>query len=178
MDRLTGKHYGAEDYYMTCSPKCAGDAEMCIGCPEVDKIINRLGAYEDTGLMPEEIDHLRDLAQAEQDGRLVVLPCSMENPVYVIAKCKDVVLYQERDTGAVDCPFEEDCPFDACEDDQVHVFETTIPGFIYNEDRDSELKLFLDNIKFDFSKKDIGKTVFLSREEAEAALEAQKGGTK
>ena len=49
-----------------------------------------LAAYEDTGLTPEEarvlkefcqrhtiadIDHLNDLAQAEQDGRLVVLPC-------------------------------------------------------------------------------------------------------
>ena len=26
MDRLTGKHYGAEDYYMTCSEKCGGGA--------------------------------------------------------------------------------------------------------------------------------------------------------
>ena len=59
--------------------------------------INRLAAYEDTGLKPEEIndmalevatlktvesmydglgnpDHIRDLLQAEQDGRLVKLP--------------------------------------------------------------------------------------------------------
>ena len=135
---------------------------------EVDKLRVELESYRALG----PIDHLRELVQADQDGQLMVLPCSMEDPVYVIAKCKDVVLYQERDTGAVDCPFEEDCPFDACEDDQVHVFKTTIPGFIYNEDRDSELKLFLDNIKFDFSKKDIGKTVFLTREEAEAALSA------
>ena len=69
------------------------------------QILTRLAAYEDTGLEPEEIeeheaakynagyyhgdegrcrwiekelgpiDHLRDLLQAEQDGRLVVLPC-------------------------------------------------------------------------------------------------------
>ena len=62
---------------------------------------NRLSAYEDTGLEPEEIndmalevatlktiesmydglgnpDHLRDLLQAEQDGRLVVLPCGTD----------------------------------------------------------------------------------------------------
>ena len=69
---------------------------------------NRLAAYEDTGLEPEEIkvheavkynagyyhgdedrcrwiekelgpiDHLRDLLQAEQDGRLVVLPCGTD----------------------------------------------------------------------------------------------------
>ena len=53
--------------------------------------IDRLAAYEDTDLEPEEIknaldvndiipeinvtvDHIRDLLQAEQDGRLVVLP--------------------------------------------------------------------------------------------------------
>ena len=61
------------------------------------KILNRLAAYEETGLEPEEIndmalevatlktiesmygglgkpDHLRELLQAEQDGRLVKLP--------------------------------------------------------------------------------------------------------
>ena len=59
------------------------------------KILNRLAAYEDTGLEPEEIadfmkrweqaveiggmlkkygiDHIWDIIQAEQDGRLVVL---------------------------------------------------------------------------------------------------------
>ena len=59
------------------------------------KILNRLAAYEDTGLEPEEIknaldvndiipeinvtvDHLRDLLQAEQYGRLVVLPCGTD----------------------------------------------------------------------------------------------------
>ena len=58
------------------------------------KILNRLAAYEDSGLEPEDLkkafnetailklaaqalsttpDHLRDLIQADQDGRLVVL---------------------------------------------------------------------------------------------------------
>lgn len=67
----------------------------------VAKFFNRIAAYEDTGLEPEEIndmalevatlktiesmydglgnpDHLRDLLQAEQDGRLVVLPCGTD----------------------------------------------------------------------------------------------------
>lgn len=59
----------------------------------------RLKEYEDTGLEPEDLkkafnetailnlaaqalsttpDHLRDLVQAEQDGRLVVLPCGTD----------------------------------------------------------------------------------------------------
>ena len=74
----------------------------------MEKQIDRLAAYEDTGLEPEEIkvheaakynagyyhgdedrcrwiekelgpiDHLRDLVQAEQDGLLVMLPCGTD----------------------------------------------------------------------------------------------------
>lgn len=63
------------------------------------QILTRLAAYEDTGLEPEDLkkafnetailklaaqalsttpDHLRDLLQAEKDGRLVVLPCGTD----------------------------------------------------------------------------------------------------
>ena len=70
------------------------------GAFECSAIVDRLCDYEDTGLDPEEvltgkelaeiacamnllkeyqslgtIEHMRDLAQAEKDGRLVVLPC-------------------------------------------------------------------------------------------------------
>ena len=55
MERLTEKHYGTDGYYMKCSEVCANDDEMCGGCPYLDKIIDRLGAYEDTGLTPEQI---------------------------------------------------------------------------------------------------------------------------
>ena len=66
----------------------------------IQRLCNRLAAYEDTGLEPEEIadfmkrweqtveiggmlkkyciDHIRDLLHAEQDGRLVVLPCGTD----------------------------------------------------------------------------------------------------
>lgn len=93
MERLTKKHYDGNGYYMACSEHCNKE---CFDCKEIDKIIDRLGTYEDTGLEPEEIDdaataaklmakskivscfgvdadHIRELVQAEQDGRLVVL---------------------------------------------------------------------------------------------------------
>lgn len=41
--------------------------------------VDRLAAYEDIG----PIDHLRELVQAEQDGRLVVLPCKVGDTVYM-----------------------------------------------------------------------------------------------
>ena len=67
----------------------------CVDCPAYDKLIERLAAYEDTGLTPEEIkapftedaminlaaqalgveaDRLRELAEADKDGRVVVMP--------------------------------------------------------------------------------------------------------
>ena len=36
------------------------------------ELLDRLAAYEDTGLTPEEV---AELAKAKADGRLVVLPC-------------------------------------------------------------------------------------------------------
>ena len=80
--------------------------------------INRLESYEETGLEPEEIerildsygrgmtlrtenaqrleiikeistDRLRELAQAEKEGRLVVLPCEIGSPVYSHARKLD-----------------------------------------------------------------------------------------
>ena len=73
----------------------------------VTDALNRLTAYEDTGLEPEEvnalkrakhwrevepithfegvpIEHAIELVQAEKDGRLVVLPCKIGDTVYVI----------------------------------------------------------------------------------------------
>ena len=74
--------------------------------------VDRLAAYEETGLEPEAVEHLklasmgkaiaeikefegvpidrlRELAQAEKEGRLVVLPCEIESPVYSHARKLD-----------------------------------------------------------------------------------------
>ena len=97
MERLTEKHYLAEDHYMKCSEDCNVDMD-CVDCPAFDKLIERLAAYEDTGLTPEEIkapftedtminlaaqalgvepSRLREIAEAEKDRRLVVMPCKV-----------------------------------------------------------------------------------------------------
>lgn len=94
MERLTEKHYLGTDHYMKCSGNCTVDMD-CIDCPSFDCLVERLAAYEDTGLTPEEvtalqkdwsdrctvigecggIDRMRELAEADKAGRLVVLPC-------------------------------------------------------------------------------------------------------
>lgn len=102
MERLTEKHYLAEDHYMKCSEDCNVDMD-CVDCPAFDKLIERLAAYDDTGLTPEEIkapltedaminlaaqalgvepSRLRKLAEADKDGRVLILPCKVGDTVW------------------------------------------------------------------------------------------------
>ena len=104
MERLTEKHYLAEDHYMKCSETCHGDMD-CIDCPAFDQFVERLAAYEDTGMTPEEIkapftedaminlaaqalgvdpSRLRELAEADKDGRVVVLPCNGYSDIEIV----------------------------------------------------------------------------------------------
>lgn len=91
MERLTEKHYLGTDHYMKCSGNCNVDMD-CIDCPSFDRLVERLAAYEDTGLEPEQCENakaiiesafsddtskaerIRELLKADKDGRLVVLP--------------------------------------------------------------------------------------------------------
>lgn len=127
-----------------------------------------LTAYKDTGLEPEDFkkafnetailkleaqalsttpDHLRDLLQAEQDGRLVVLP-------------QKTVWELTMDAGP-DCDMK--CPVDAWDESLGCDLCIKAKQFAYERPCTQERL------------KELGKTVFLTREEAEAAL-AGKGG--
>lgn len=147
MKRLTEKHYGASDYYMACSEECERD--HCLECAKLEKIVDLLGAYEDTGLTPAEIrsmrrdmaiirtlfqgaevERLKALAIADEEGRVVVLPCKVGDTVYMISW---------RLNGR-------------------HEIEERVFSLTY-----------FDPAKY-------GKDYFLSREEAEKALEAWKDG--
>ena len=92
------------------------------------KILNRLAAYEDTGLTPEEIerivdaygrghtlrtesaerleivreiktDRLQELAKAEKDGRLEVLPCKVGDHILADGREAIVVWFFGYKTG-------------------------------------------------------------------------------
>lgn len=149
MERMTEKHYLGTDHYMKCSGNCNVDMD-CIDCPSFDCLVERLAAYEDTGLEPREvsaivkewsdlctivgecggIDRLRELAEADKDGRVVVLPCKVGDTVY-----------------------------------RLQYIEQTPGRFVVGV---AEIKFALLWLE------EFGETVFLTREEAEAALEAMK----
>lgn len=131
------------------------------------KVWERLKVYEDSGLDPEEVlpkdkadeialklmrladleslcsyDRLRELAEADKDGRLVVLPCKVGD-----------VLYRASPSGVV-----------------VH----RVANMVY---RELTSRWYIDTIpNLPYASEELGKTTFLTREEAEKALGAKKDG--
>ncbi len=133
----------------------------------------RLAAYEDTHMMPADVmsmrmdmaiitallhdcdvDRMRELAEADKDGRLAVLPCKVGDTVWVTRNPWTGKLLKK--------------PLDA----YVNGVKMYSHGIYVN--------LLFDTRKIngtrDYEINHIGKTVFLTHEEAEAALEAKKNG--
>lgn len=152
MERLT--KWNESSYKHAYYPRCF--KEPCYGrgckikdCPFEIAVCERLAAYEDTGLTPEEIkapftedtminlaaqalgvepSRLRELAEADKDGRVIILPCK----VY--------------------------------ETDGVRVYEHTVREGIYETAGGPA-----------FDKNAIGKSIFLTRAEAERAIQEMEG---
>ena len=109
MERLTEQDKNGIAMAVCCGENCKHNFYCENGgfseCGDIDDIIDRLAAYEDTGLEPEEIskiredvengymkstarrygisvDRLRELAQADREGRCVVLPCKIGASVW------------------------------------------------------------------------------------------------
>ena len=51
--------------------------------PSVEKVYNRLKKIEDILGDEYDLDRLRELAQADREGRCVVLPCKIDDDVYI-----------------------------------------------------------------------------------------------
>ena len=95
MERLTRRD--GTDVYMLCGDRCYSVAN-CNLCDVHNVLLDRLAAYEDTGLTPEELvglrdnevipEHWRELFIAECEGRLIVLPCKVGDTVYMIVDGK------------------------------------------------------------------------------------------
>ena len=167
MERLTIKNWRNLDPWETCGQDnyCKRGCHEQGGCTKgciVPRIYARLAAYEGTGLEPEEIedavtaaklmarskivscfgvdaDHIRELVQAEQAGRLAALPCKVGDKAWFIRKFAKNRCIKQRE---VDC---------------VNI--------------DSRGNVFVSARRI--SGGYAGETVFLNREDAEAA---PKGG--
>lgn len=138
-------------------------------------LYGRLKAYEDTGLTPEEIkapftedaminlaaqalgvepSRLRELAEADKDGRVVVLPCKVGDTLWVTGRdnVPRSMALEAPDIRTV-CTDEDNLCMSTC---------NRKPGGF------CAYRLRNDGT-------DIGKTVFLTREEAERAMQEMEG---
>lgn len=139
----------------------------------IRQLYSALAAYEDTGMTPESVealklsmmgktiaeikefnglpvDRLRELAEADKDGRLVVLPCKVGEKLWVIG----------RDNVPREMALEVPDIRTVCTDEDNLCMSTC------NRKPDGFCAYRLRN-----DGADVGKTVFLTREEAEKALE-------
>ena len=96
----------------------------------------------------EALDRFRQLVKADKDGRVVVLPCKVGDTVYEVTSRKTISEYRIR---AI----------------RVELFALFIEWEIE--------KGFVDKSISGVVSDEIGKTVFLTREEAERALEVEHG---
>lgn len=127
--------------------------------------IDRLAAYEDTGLMPEQIEYMYmenqelasylctngedraiELAKADTEGRVVILPCKIGDTLFRPLSWRNII---------------EKC---------------TVSLLTQKADKSWKIRLTSENFRttFEITINDIGKTVFLTSEEAEKELEATK----
>lgn len=170
MERLTEWNGGQtrHAYYPRCFKEpCYGGRCKIKDCPFETAVCERLAAYEDTGLDPEEVlpkdkadeialklmrladlesfcsyDRLRELAEADKAGRVIVQPCKVGDILYRV-----------------------------------------FAGEIF-EHRVGRMKYFAIQGRWDihtipfcsYVERSIGKTVFLTRKEAERAMEGKEEG--
>lgn len=164
MERLTywNEEYGCWSYH-------CGSGEAA----------NRLAAYEETRLTPEEVsslvkdwsdlctivgecgglDRVRALAEADKDGRLAVLPCKD----WLEVVFGDQVLFWGIDKDYVEQPIREISLDDA---ERVGWYDGYKTVFLKGTDENGEA--------WEFYPEEIGKTVFLTRDAAGKALEGMK----
>lgn len=126
---------------LECREVCRNQGENgCTDCP-IAKAFDRLAAYEETGLEPEE------LAQAKKEGRLVVLPAEKIFELTWDAGPNCDLICPVSINGVGQCDF--------CENGKLYIYERTC--------RQEHIE-------------HVGKTVFLTLEAAEAALDDWEAG--
>lgn len=131
-------------------------------------LYGRLKAYEDTGWTPEQVanaktiiesafaedtskaERIRKLLAADKDGRVVVLPCKVGDTVWIVGAVRK--LYSAK----------------------VRTFFCGHPSAVRGRDPDGHIHM-IRTTECDIPMQEFGKTVFLSREEAEKALQEMEG---
>lgn len=169
MDRLTYRH---EDQHGNPTNSISPALKFSYAHRDdwVKKVAVRLAAIEDILGDDYDLDRLRELVEADREGRCVVLPCKVGSKVYVTGRKKiveaevqeiylddregmEMLVHFKCDTSCAGCPFNS-----------------------LKQDWDGEWSCdgeYGDGCVF---QREFGKTVFLTRKAAEAALKGEQNG--
>ena len=129
---------------------------------EIEKLRGRLKAYEDTGLTPEEVSAL---VKDWSDLRTIVGECGGLDRVRALAKA-------DRDGRLVVLPCKAgDTVYRIVRDADLHIARDEVRNMYFADDMTLCVELVGGRI---ILSEKFGKTVFMTREEAEKALEAMK----
>lgn len=163
MERLTNKNSGGDYYYPMCFEKCdgLGASSKCDNCEITTGACEKLGMYEDL----------------EEQGLLLRLPCGIGTIVYEVENNAD---------ACIECSdFKKGyCCDDWCRNKNVHDEDGDI--YVSNPqyaDKPLCQKHFYEVNEYEMSnvdeifnmRRDFGKTVFLTKKEAEAKLKELRG---
>lgn len=163
MERLTewNDEQTRHAYYPRCFEEpCYGGGCKINDCPFETAVCDRLAAYEDTGLSPEKVSWMKEVVEAafdndtsrierahnlhvaDKEGRVIVLPCKVGHRVFAL--------------------LDTDKHISECEIKQIGLGNEI--GFVGLEPIGARGR------KYGVALNGFGKTVFLTREEAEKAL--------
>lgn len=130
-----------------------------------------------------ELSRLSHYDYLDENGRLIELPCSIGDEIFVICKCEKIPVRLDGSLYDSDgghgtatgyyCPYEGNCPYDidSCEEaeDKKAVFKDTVRAFWVSE---YGIEIATENCKVCC---ELGEGVFLTREEAEKYLKGDEG---
>lgn len=108
---------------------------------------------------------------------VIVPPCKVGDTVYVITSCENIFMHHDNDyetgTGAVECPFENSCDFEECDDSHIRVVKTYVSGIACEEP--FGWRIYCSHIVCAYTFDDFGKFIFCTEKEAEQVLEKLRG---
>ncbi len=113
------------------------------------------------------------IAEYLDDEGVIAPPCAVGGTVYAITACADIMMNHDDDyltgTGAIECPFGNDCDKDECKDEYLQVVRTECSGVYQDE---ATLTVYLKNISRSFYPFEFGKTVFVGENAEKMAQDA------
>lgn len=186
MDRLTERFSNGQAAVYGCGSNCRYDFKYCSDylkdCPVINEIYERLAQYEDIGLTPEQLlqvdemytDKCREIAGLERK----IKDCGVKMRRLTYSGTKeaktDVTIRDALNKLAEYEDLEEQgklLKLPCAMGNTVYTIYSSEDDSFIEEAKVEEVsthRIWIDSVYFDYD--DFGKSVFLTREEAEAAL--------